>query len=472
MFSKISKILLILTVFTLISVVWCCLYVFAGPEDPINNPGSDIQICTELINKDGCCSGFLINPVLPWSVTSVSGESQQIAYWLQVDDNDDFLSPEIDTGEIISSINFYTIQGEYLEEYRTYYWRVGVKDNFYSWTDWAEGESFEIPMDCTCDPNAYPDIFPTEFPWSEFQICTDLVTQPDCYDGDFPVPVLNWIFSSVGESSQVAYWLQIDNNDDFLSPEFDTGAISSAVNYHQVCADSLEFDSTYYWKVTAGDNKGTWVNWTSPGEIFVTAPSCFPYMPIIGDIINLDNLCYGVKVEWADNSYNEIGFNVQVKTDISDWDDFCSVNPDITSCSASLYPNVSYYFRVKALGEDGDSEWSPDDSGQEYGTSYCVPVLSLGQCNCDEVNLNWEQIGWGVDHYEVWRKMHDNRVDSNYWMIIADDIPNTQFTYIDTDISSGASYQYKIQVEDQESNIESVKPCPNLPLWKEVGPSS
>ena len=437
-----------------------------GYPDTDSYPGSDFQVCTVPVGENSCCSGSTLTPTLRWNVISVSGDSFQTAYWIKVDDNSDFSSPIIDTGQVISTVLSYTTAEEIFDSYTTYYWKVGARDNFNSWTDWITGESFQGSIGCEYNPGTPPNIFPTDFPWSEFQICTDSVTQPECYNGYFPTPTLNWtFFSSNGESSQIAYWVQIDNDSDFLSPEFDSGEISSSANSHQICVDSLEFSSSYYWRLAAKDSKGTWLDWTSPGEIFVVAPSCAPNMPIIGDVSKLTNLCYGIKVEWVDNSDNELGFNVQVKSDTYDWQDFCNVNPNIINCSAILGPNTTYYFRVKSLGEYIDSNWSPGGLGVDYNTSYCTPSLNLGQYNCDEVNLTWSQVGSGVDYYEIWRKTNNED-----WLLIAGNISNTQFNYTDNDILSGVSYQYRIKAEDQDldSNIEVVQPCPDLPLWKEV----
>jgi hypothetical protein len=435
---------------------------------PYNYPGTDIQVCTESIDENSCCSGSASMPSLQWLITSESGNSFQTAYWLQVDNNSDFSSPVVNTGQIISTVSSYVIEEGTLDGYIDYYWRVAVRDNFDSWTDWAEGESFQMPEGCSYIPGTPPSPFPVEAEWSMFEVCTDSVEQLSCYGGYFPTPTFNWIFTSLdGITSQVAYWLQVDNNSDFSSPEYDSGAVLSSADYHQICSDALEFGTNYYWRLAVKDNRGTWVDWTSPGELFTTNLLCAPDAPTMGDITDLAFLCYGVKVEWIDNSDSEIGFNVQVRIDGGDWQDFCNVSSNITSCSSALDPSTTYYFRVKALGEDDDSTWSPDESGKEHGTGYCAPSLEFGQYNCAVVNLSWSQEGSGVDYYEIWRK-----AGGANWIIIEDDIVNTQFNYADTDIVSGVEYQYKIVAQNAgiDSNIVSVYPCPNLPCWQEVKP--
>jgi hypothetical protein len=207
-----------------------------------------------------------------------------------------------------------------------------------------------------------------------------------------------------------------------------------------------------------------------------------PDAPIIGTIEDVS--CGVVKVNWTDNSNNEIGFTVQVND--GTWKDYCGLSYPTSdprsleigvsrSCSGSisLTANTPYDFRVKALGDSGaDSEWSPNDLGESFTTGICAPSdLTILSQSCAGVGLEWQQTGAGIDHYEVWRS--DNGAD---YAVLSDaqDLQNTNYT--DTNLLPGVKYQYKVIAVDGEGNGSAsgetgiITPCPNIPKWREVKP--
>ena len=63
----------------------------------------------------------------------------------------------------------------------------------------------------------------------------------------------------------VKYWLQVDNNSNFSSPEINDSSITSS-NY---TATSPFPDGTYYWRVKARNSAGLWGNWSSIWNFFI-----------------------------------------------------------------------------------------------------------------------------------------------------------------------------------------------------------
>lgn len=76
--------------------------------------------------------------------TPVMAASSQVSYWLEVDDNSSFTSPEIQTGEVVSANQYYYYNGLILTADRTWFWRVMVKDSYNSQTDWVDGGPFSF----------------------------------------------------------------------------------------------------------------------------------------------------------------------------------------------------------------------------------------------------------------------------------------------------------------------------------------
>jgi PKD repeat protein len=86
--------------------------------------------------------------IFSWTFTDPDGDSQS-AYQVQIDNNSNFSSPEVDSGKINSSSNSYSPQTG-LNYNTTYYWRVKVWDSEGNESSWSYGPSFTTPK------HAYP----------------------------------------------------------------------------------------------------------------------------------------------------------------------------------------------------------------------------------------------------------------------------------------------------------------------------
>ena len=91
-------------------------------------------------------------PVLSW-VFLDPGDTQS-AYQIQIDNNSDFSSPEIDTGKVSNSSNTYSPLN--LSYNTAYYWRVKVWDSKDAVSSWASGSQFAT------EKHSYPLI---DFSW-------------------------------------------------------------------------------------------------------------------------------------------------------------------------------------------------------------------------------------------------------------------------------------------------------------------
>lgn len=107
-----------------------------------------------------------LNPELSWNYEDEEGDPQEY-YWIQIDDDSDFLSPIINTGWVPTPPPFpactYRPTDEILAfDTPHYYWQVKVKDSAGRESDYClEGRSFTTPK------HAYPKVAgPYEFTWS------------------------------------------------------------------------------------------------------------------------------------------------------------------------------------------------------------------------------------------------------------------------------------------------------------------
>ena len=94
--------------------------------------------------------------IFSWQFTDPDDDTQS-AYQIQVDNNSNFSSPEVDTGKILSSsVSYATLSGA-LSWNTTYYWQLKVWDSKDLSSSWISGSSFAIPR------HQYPTI---NFSWA------------------------------------------------------------------------------------------------------------------------------------------------------------------------------------------------------------------------------------------------------------------------------------------------------------------
>jgi hypothetical protein len=88
----------------------------------------------------------------------------------------------------------------------------------------------------------------------------------------------------------------------------------------------------------------------------------------------------GLNISWTDNADNEDGFTVQIDTvntfDSPDLQEIDVPTADATGAQASnLEPDTTYYVRVLAYNNDGDSDWSSIESA----TTAAIPPTPGGE---------------------------------------------------------------------------------------------
>ncbi|MFH0891606.1 MAG: hypothetical protein V1867_02395 [Candidatus Falkowbacteria bacterium] len=103
----------------------------------------DLRVCTDRAEQPDCYPGVFPSPVLVWDCHDgkVRDENLEYSYNIQIDDQADFSSPEIDSGEYVTPENSYAVSREGLKPGRTYYWRIRGQNQAGVWTDWAAEEN-------------------------------------------------------------------------------------------------------------------------------------------------------------------------------------------------------------------------------------------------------------------------------------------------------------------------------------------
>ena len=124
-----------------------------------------------------------------------------------------------------------------------------------------------------------------------------------------------------------------------------------------------------------------------------------------------------ITVAWNDRSDNEIGFVIECWTDQGDaFEMVADVNE--TRCEFNeLESGKTYHFRVKALGEWGESDWSESASGTTLDETPVEPGgLQVGRVGADFVELSWQdrsenEVGFRLQYREAGGEWMDVELD-------------------------------------------------------------
>lgn len=259
-------------------------------------------------------------PALEWE-----GVPGGAAYQVQVDDNGNFASPEVDatTPSTSSAVKPALKVGEYT-------WRVRAMNTYGTPGLWSVAWKFTI----NTDPNAPALAQPAN--GSLVETTT--------------TPALEWR----GAENGATYQVQVDNNDNFSSPEYDstTSSLNSTV-------DSTLKQGEYSWRARAINRYGKPGQWSTTWKFTISIPPILPTLvkPVDGF---LEETTATPGLQWR-GVPNGATYQVQVDNN----GDFNS--PEFDASTSTLTSTVSmpleqgvYSWRVRALNPYGTpSPWTP-----------------------------------------------------------------------------------------------------------------
>jgi hypothetical protein len=224
-------------------------------------------------------------------------------------------------------------------------------------------------------------------------------------DGGAGLPtsvVLTWD-SSVRANT---YNVQVDDDSAFTSPLID----STGLEQTSLPVDDLQHQTTYYWRVQALGDAGAsaWSEiweFTTEAAPVVLEPPPTPVRVAPADQEIVPEL--SLTLSW-DSTEGAASYHLQVATDADMADLFVdAVGIAETSFALSeLADNTTYFWRVKAVNEDGESDWS---EVWQFAIAVPIPVpaMPLLVAPTDEsdgleveLSISWEAVE-GVVSYDV-----------------------------------------------------------------------
>jgi hypothetical protein len=175
----------------------------------------------------------------------------------------------------------------------------------------------------------------------------------------------------------------------------------------------------------------------------------------IGDPTNVHGTANGLTrmdVSWTDNSYQELGFEVDRQKDDGTFEPICFTEPEVTNCLDTgqgpngyimLDANKTYTYRVQALAPGLNSAWAT-------GTGTTNPPAATppsGTMTCQTIDVNSTQVT------VVWTDPYDNETDY----------------YIDILIGSG-DFTLLARVLENGTSVTVIDLSPGMPVRFRIRP--
>ena len=350
------------------------------------------------------------NAALDWAdaTDATSGVKQ---YEFQIDNNSDFSSNE-KSGTITASNTNVTGLAD-----GNYYWRVRTQDNAGNYSSWTGGSNFTVDITAPAVPAAL----------------TRTVTGSNA--------ALDWVDATDATSGVKQYEVQVDNNNNFSSPEYSAPSAISSTNLSGMA------DGNYYWRVRTQDNSGNYSNWSS-GTSF-TVDTAAPAIPAaLTSTVTGSN----VALDWADATDATSGVK-QYEVQLDDSNDFSSpvntLTPAASTATVTSLSDGTYYWRVRTQDNSGNySDWSSGTSFMIDATAPAVPAALTRTVTGSNVALDWADAAdttSGIKQYDVQVDNNSNFSSPEY---------SKQITSSQTSVENLApgTYYWRVRTQDNSGN--------------------
>jgi len=111
------------------------------------------------------------------------------------------------------------------------------------------------------------------------------------------------------------------------------------------------------------------------------------------------------RLTWKDNANGETGYEIEQRMPLQQWTLVNTTGPDAASYSrAGLIPDSTYYFRVRAVGDDAASDWSEERMIVMSAPPDAPVSLAATALDYRSVRLNWKRSSPNVKSNEIERR--------------------------------------------------------------------
>jgi len=427
---------------------------------------------------------------LLWTESYDADADDTVTYTLEIDNNSDFSSPEATESSISSEsgqkdgivgIHIQDLQNlANLQDNTTYYWRVKAVDKFGGESGFTDGTATFHYNPQTSEPTA-PGM-PT-------------IVSPA--DGEEAVPDswLTWEESVDPDvNDTVAYTIEIDDNNDFLSPEVtqsgitDTPGKSLAGVQINTLTDynNLQDDITYFWRIKAVDKYALESAFTDGTAHFMyNSVNSQPNPPTAGfspsNDFTINNLLPtiswypGTDPDPSDNSaalHYELWIDDDGEFDTSvQFTYMTAPGTPLVILTDSLTDETHWDYIVRTIDDQGlESYWS---SMQGFWTNSRNDTPMVFQANYPDAQIIYEMLpefAWETSVEtdpldSVYYKFY-LAVDPNFQFVnVIDSIWDTTFIRLDS-LAFGEEYWWKVKALDNTNLPRFSSNVASFRTWK------
>ncbi len=311
-------------------------------------------------------------------------------------------------------------------------------------------------------------------------------------DGEVGVNITPTMESSTysdpdGDDHLSSQWQITNVSGNYTAPIFDSGSDTGALEQISVPENnSLEYSTTYYWRVRHQDDELAWSDWSK--EIsFTTMPPNDP--PVQPDGTSPPNGTTGVGITdvslessvYSDpdgDSHAASQWMMTIKpgnhTDPVFDSGVDTVNLERITLSQDLELNTTYYWKVRHQDEHGSwSNWSQEiHFTTEEPTPPGAPVnLSATAKGSGGVELDWDDNPEpDVDHYSVYRSTSSG-FSCNLSTFAANVSGRLNSNHTDSGLSGNTTYYYKVTAVDEAGSESPPSGEANATTGEDTTPS-
>lgn len=464
----------------------------------VSNANTNMKVCSLSATQPAVCYSGPVNPTFRWTYVSpdpvfpsppnpIGGTPAR--FRIQIDNNADFSSLTYDTGWInggVSGNNSYTIPGAAgLAVSTRYFWRINVEDQWGGRSGfYVAAESFFTMPSC---PNG----------GTNFNACTiGIGSQPGCWPiGQAPTVQFNWSYVSPDPAfpsppnqpgaPQQAFWLMVDDNSDFSSPEYNSGWIAQATQTYTLpnnASNNLDYNTQYYWAINIRDTSFSESGFLVEGASFITVPECLP-APAVPTLDSINFISWvdpppppytdaNVRADWTDNQAGGSDYFVARKADDNAFTVGVVNSPNINApthvWNTQQPQHTTKFYQVKACYSlSGCSNWS---NWLQLDVPWAPIHMVASSSNCAAIELEFNYAGG--NNFEVRRS-----IEAAPWTVLwtgaVDDLGGNNYRYTDYSNLSGVDFvSYEIVPQGADAGASAVfnidDPCPALPRWIEI----
>lgn len=175
-----------------------------------------------------------------------------------------------------------------------------------------------------------------------------------------PAPPDNLTYSAVNANSVKLTWRDNSNNEDGFKVERldnSTGKwieiASLSQNVTNYIIDNLSISTSYTYRIKAFNSTNNSYSYSSEITVSLKRPE------VPSDIVVTVLSATEIRIDWSDNSENEMGFAVERKKNGGQYVEIAKVPSNTTSyVDKGLSPNQQYFYRIRSYNENGYSSYS------------------------------------------------------------------------------------------------------------------